>query len=140
MSLTHLFTDHKLKKAKRVGRGISAGQGKTAGRGTKGQKSRTGSGRKISAWFEGGQTPLFRKLAKKRGFTKHTAKRPAVVTTTVINKFFAAGEAVNPATLVEKKILRKSDLGNGVKVILGEPLKVGITIDAIKTSKAVAAR
>lgn len=140
MSLTHLFTDHKLKKSKRVGRGISAGQGKTAGRGTKGQKSRTGSGRKISAWFEGGQTPIFRKLAKKRGFTKHTAKRPAVVTTTIINRFFNSGESVTPATLIEKKILRKSDLVNGVKIVLGEPLKAGVTLDSLKTSKAVAAR
>jgi len=57
------------KKSNRVGRGISAGQGKTAGRGTKGQKSRTGSSRKPG--FEGGQNPLMQRLPKLRGFTSH---------------------------------------------------------------------
>ena len=55
------------KKRKRVGRGISAGQGKTAGRGTKGQKARSGGGKGI--YFEGGQLPLARRLPFKRGFT-----------------------------------------------------------------------
>ena len=55
------------KKRKRVGRGISAGQGKTAGRGTKGQKARSGGGK--GAYFEGGQLPLARRLPFKRGFT-----------------------------------------------------------------------
>ncbi len=61
------------KKTTRVGRGISAGQGKTAGRGTKGQGSRTGGG--VRPGFEGGQTPLYMRLPKLRGFT---SKRPAV--------------------------------------------------------------
>ncbi|GAB4158516.1 MAG: 50S ribosomal protein L15 [Candidatus Promineifilaceae bacterium] len=55
------------KKRKRVGRGISAGQGKTAGRGTKGQKARSGGGKGV--YFEGGQLPLARRLPYKRGFT-----------------------------------------------------------------------
>ena len=55
------------KKRKRVGRGISAGQGKTAGRGTKGQGARSGGGK--GPYFEGGQLPLFRRLPFKRGFT-----------------------------------------------------------------------
>jgi large subunit ribosomal protein L15 len=54
------------KDRKRVGRGISAGGGKTAGRGTKGQKSRTG--KKLRASFEGGQTPLIHKIPKNKGF------------------------------------------------------------------------
>ena len=54
------------KKRRRVGRGIAAGQGKTAGRGTKGQKARAGG--TIPAWFEGGQTPLHQRLPKLRGF------------------------------------------------------------------------
>lgn len=57
------------KNHKRVGRGISAGQGKTAGRGTKGQNSRAGSGRRPG--FEGGQNPLIQRLPKLRGFTSH---------------------------------------------------------------------
>src|SRR5262245_62781235 len=54
---------------RRVGRGIASGQGKTAGRGTKGQKARAGG--KIPAWFEGGQTPLNQRIPKLRGFTNH---------------------------------------------------------------------
>lgn len=57
------------KQSRRVGRGIAAGQGKTAGRGTKGQKSRAGSSRKPG--FEGGQNPLMQRLPKLRGFTSH---------------------------------------------------------------------
>jgi large subunit ribosomal protein L15 len=65
------------KDAKRAGRGIAAGRGKTAGRGTKGQRSRTGSGR--GHGFEGGQTPLMRRLPKSRGRGAHSYK-PAVET------------------------------------------------------------
>src|SRR4029078_5290396 len=54
------------KAKRRVGRGIAAGQGKTAGRGTKGQKARAGG--TIPAWFEGGQTPLHQRIPKLRGF------------------------------------------------------------------------
>src|ERR1700738_2435543 len=63
----------KKKSPKRLGRGIAAGQGKTAGRGTKGQMSRTGSSK--NPGFEGGQTPMMQQLPKLRGFHSH---RPAV--------------------------------------------------------------
>ncbi len=66
------------KSPKRVGRGIAAGQGKTAGRGTKGQNSRTGSSRKPG--FEGGQNPLMQRLPKLRGFTSHRAAVEVVYT------------------------------------------------------------
>ena len=66
------------KNPKRVGRGIAGGQGKTAGRGTKGQKSRTGSGRRPG--FEGGQNPLIQRLPKLRGFTSHRAETMTVYT------------------------------------------------------------
>lgn len=66
------------KSAKRVGRGIAAGQGKTAGRGTKGQMSRTGSKKKPG--FEGGQNPLMRRLPKLPGFTSHRAPVEVVYT------------------------------------------------------------
>jgi large subunit ribosomal protein L15 len=66
------------KNAKRVGRGIAAGQGKTAGRGTKGQKSRTGSSRKPG--FEGGQNPLMQRLPKLHGFRSYKAPVEAVYT------------------------------------------------------------
>jgi large subunit ribosomal protein L15 len=71
----HELEASKSKNAKRVGRGIAAGQGKTAGRGTKGQKSRTGSSRKPG--FEGGQNPLMQRLPKLPGFTAF--KTPAEV-------------------------------------------------------------
>jgi large subunit ribosomal protein L15 len=66
------------KKKTRVGRGIAAGQGKTAGRGTKGQKARAGG--KIPAWFEGGQTPLHQRIPKLRGF-----KNPFKVDYEIVN-------------------------------------------------------
>lgn len=72
------LTLSKNKSAKRVGRGIAAGQGKTAGRGTKGQKSRTGSSRKPG--FEGGQNPLMQKLPKLHGFTSHKTAAEVVYT------------------------------------------------------------
>jgi len=66
------------KKSNRVGRGIAAGQGKTAGRGTKGQMSRTGSSRKPG--FEGGQNPLLQRLPKLRGFTSHKTSAEVIYT------------------------------------------------------------
>ncbi len=102
------------KARRRVGRGIAAGQGKTAGRGTKGQKSRTGSSKKPG--FEGGQNPLLQRLPKLRGFKSH---RPTVETvytgqlqslgTDITNKVLAAAGLVsNPNTKV--KLLAKGDL------------------------------
>ena len=69
-------------KKKRVGRGISAGQGKTAGRGTKGQKSRTGASK--NPGFSGGQNPLMQQLPKLPGFRSHKAK-PAIILTSQLN-------------------------------------------------------
>ena len=84
----------KHKSAKRVGRGISAGSGKTAGRGTKGQNSRTGGG--VRPGFEGGQTPLTQRIPKLRGFTSH---RPRIETvyTGQLDQF--AGKTVDNASL-----------------------------------------
>ena len=74
----HELSVDKKKSAKRVGRGISAGQGKTAGRGTKGQSSRTGGRRRPG--FEGGQTPLMMRIPKLRGFKSHRAKTENIYT------------------------------------------------------------
>ncbi len=136
MSVTDLFKDRKFKSPKRVGRGIGAGQGKTAGRGTKGQKSRTGSNSKISPWFEGGQTPLWRKMAKIRGF-KHNVDRPFLVTTDIINRHYKDKEVVSPSTLLDKKIARKSDLKAGVKVVKRQELVPAVTFEAVKLSKSL---
>ncbi|MFS8512145.1 MAG: 50S ribosomal protein L15, partial [Planifilum fulgidum] len=93
---------HELKPApgsrrprKRVGRGIAAGQGKTAGRGTKGQKARAGGG--VRPGFEGGQNPLYRRLPK-RGFTNPNRKEYAVINVDDLNRF-EEGTVVTPELL-----------------------------------------
>src|SRR5512135_1873348 len=86
------------KKRRRVGRGISAGQGKTAGRGTKGQKSRTGA--HIKPYFEGGQLPLVRRLPRTRGFTNIFRKPYDVVNLLMLNDKFDANAEVTPEMLV----------------------------------------
>ena len=88
------------KSAKRVGRGISAGQGKTAGRGTKGQKARTGSSRKPG--FEGGQNPLMQRLPKLRGFKSYRAKAETVYTGQ-LEQF--GGKTVDTAVLAEAGLI-----------------------------------
>ncbi len=105
------------KKKTRVGRGISAGQGKTAGRGTKGAGARGSSARK-GAYFEGGQLPLVRRLPFKRGFTNIFRIEYQEVTVERLNLAFDAGTVVTPALLAEKRLVRDADkpvvvLGNG---------------------------
>jgi len=91
------------KRRKRVGRGIAAGQGKTAGRGTKGQNARTGGG--VPLWHEGGNVPLYRRLPYKRGFTP-----PNRVVYNEVNLYqltgFEAGDEVTPETLDQAGLLK----------------------------------
>src|SRR5512136_1449484 len=89
---------------RRVGRGIGSGQGGTAGRGHKGQKSRAGGYHKLG--FEGGQMPLQRRLPK-RGFTNIFKKRWTEVNIDVLEKRFSPGETVTPETLRERGIIKK---------------------------------
>lgn len=90
----------------RVGRGISAGKGKTAGRGTKGQGARSGGGK--GPYFEGGQLPLVRRLPFKRGFTNIFRIHYQEVNIDFINARYEAGEEVNPETLVERGLIRSA--------------------------------
>jgi large subunit ribosomal protein L15 len=103
------------KKNKRVGRGIAAGQGKTAGRGTKGQRARTGRG--IKPYFEGGQLPLVRRLPHTRGFTNIWRVDYEVVNLDALDRQFDAGAEVTPAALAERGLIhhveRVKVLGNG---------------------------
>jgi large subunit ribosomal protein L15 len=99
---------------KRVGRGIAAGQGKTAGKGHKGQTSRSGD-RTLPAYFEGGQTPLHQRIPK-RGFVNPFKKKFAVVNVKTLEKLFEEGAQITPEVLVQKGICPK---GRPVK-ILGE--------------------
>lgn len=102
-------------KKKRVGRGPGSGLGKTAGRGEKGQKSRSGYSKKIG--FEGGQMPLHRRLPK-RGFTNIFKKRWLEVSVAALNQHFQTDEEVTPELLHERGIIKKAKhdvvvLGNG---------------------------
>ena len=95
----------------RVGRGTSSGNGKTSGRGQKGQKARSGGGVRLG--FEGGQTPLFRRLPK-RGFTNVNRKEYAVINLDVLNRF-EDGTEVTPVALVEAGIVKNEKAG--IKVL-----------------------
>jgi large subunit ribosomal protein L15 len=103
------------KKRRRVGRGIAAGQGKTAGRGTKGQRARTGRG--IKPYFEGGQLPLVRRLPHTRGFTNIWRVEYEVVNLDTLDAKFDAGAEVTPEALAERGLVQHAEhvkvLGNG---------------------------
>jgi large subunit ribosomal protein L15 len=117
-------------KKKRVGRGPGSGLGKTAGRGNKGQKSRSGYSRKRG--FEGGQMPLHRRLPK-RGFTNIFKREWAEVNISDLEKFFQDGTSVTPEALVEHGLVRKS-MQKSV-VILGQgELKKKLTVNAHRFS------
>lgn len=105
----------KKKERKRVGRGISAGQGKTAGRGTKGQNARSGGGKGI--YFEGGQLPLARRLPYKRGFTNINKVYYTPVNLRDLTEVDFEGIEVNPETLAIVGLVRKP---TAPVVILGD--------------------
>ena len=95
------------KRRKRVGRGIAAGQGKTAGRGTEGQASRSGGTK--GPYFEGGQLPLVRRLPYKRGFTNIFKVRYAPVNLCRLEGF-ATGDEVSPDTLAAAGIIKSPSM------------------------------
>ena len=111
-------------KAWRVGRGTGSGNGKTAGKGHKGQNARSGGG--VRPGFEGGQIPLYRKLPK-RGFHNKFAKTYSIVNVDVFNKF-EDGAVVDLAALMEKKIVRKAN--DGLKVLGNGEITKKITVKA----------
>jgi len=113
---------------KRVGRGTSSGTGKTAGRGQKGQNSRSGGGVRLG--FEGGQTPLFKRLPK-RGFTNFFRKEFAIVNVDQLNRY-KKGTVVTPELLLEDKVIR--ELKGGLKILGNGKLETSITVKAHKFS------
>ena len=119
------------KARKRVGRGDSSGLGKTAGRGDKGQKSRTGS--VIRPFFEGGQIPFFRRLPK-RGFKNPDRVVFQLVNLNVIDANFNAGDVVDAATLREKKLLGKATLP--IKILANGEITKAVTVKAEAFSAA----
>ncbi|MCW6676037.1 50S ribosomal protein L15 [Aerococcaceae bacterium NML160702] len=117
------------KKRNRVGRGQGSGNGKTSGRGHKGQKARSGGGVRLG--FEGGQNPLFRRLPK-RGFNNINRKEYAIVNVEILNRF-EDGTTVTPALLVEAGIVKKELAG--IKILGEGQLERKLTVQAAKFSK-----
>lgn len=120
------------RKAKRVGRGLGSGKGKTAGRGTKGQKSR--SGYNLPRRFEGGQTAWIQRLPKTRGFHSRYPKAQ-VVRLSLIEKKFKEGETVNTKALLDKGLVKSSKIS--IKIVADKkPEKKFLWCD-VKLSKKI---
>jgi large subunit ribosomal protein L15 len=120
---------------KRKGRGTAAGQGKTAGYGTKGQGSRSGRGGK--PYFEGGQLPLVRRLAFKRGFRNVNRIEYSVVNVGAL-EMFPEGTLVNQELLLESGLVKKSSMP--IKILAEGDLLHALTIEANKFSEAARAK
>ncbi len=132
MKLNELVASPEAKVRKRVGRGPGSGMGKTSTRGQKGQKSRSGAS--ISAWFQGGQTPLYRRIPK-RGFNNARFRvEYATINLSDLNKFFNDGDVVTPELLKEKGIIKKQLCG--VKVLGNGELEKKLTIKANRFSSS----
>jgi len=122
-------------RKKIVGRGRSSGFGKTSGRGQKGQKSRSGGGTRLG--FEGGQMPLYRRVAS-RGFSNHPFKISyVVINVSSLERVYGDGEIVNLDTLHQKGLVKRSET---LVKILGDgeiKKKLEVVIDAISASAKV---
>jgi large subunit ribosomal protein L15 len=117
------------RKNKRLGRGVGSGHGKTAGKGNKGQKARAGGGVRLG--FEGGQMPLFRRIAR-RGFSNYPFKKEfQVVNVSDLNRF-ADGDVVNPQSLVAHGLARKK--GVAVKILSSGELTKKIVVEGVRVS------
>ncbi|EGQ1670056.1 50S ribosomal protein L15 [Staphylococcus pseudintermedius] len=117
----------------RVGRGAGTGNGKTSGRGQKGQKARSGGG--VRPGFEGGQLPLFRRIPK-RGFTNINRKEYAIVNLDQLNQF-EDGTEVTPELLIETGVVKNEK--TGIKVLGNGSLEKKLTVKAHKFSASAKA-
>ena len=131
MDLSNLPASSERVVKKRVGRGIGSGLGKTSGRGQKGQKSRTGGG--VRRGFEGGQTPLYRRLPK-RGFKNINAKTFTEVTLSMLNKSQATD--VTPESLQAEGIIGK--INDGVVILGSGKLDKKLNVKATRFTKTAA--
>lgn len=129
MKLDEIKPAQKAKTQIRVGRGVGSGLGKTSGRGHKGQKARSGGG--VRRGFEGGQTPLYRRLPK-RGFNNIHAKNYTEVTLTMLNK--SSKEDVTAESLIKDGIIRKQK--DGIVIIATGNLEKKVNVKAVKFTKA----
>ncbi|MEN3034323.1 MAG: 50S ribosomal protein L15 [Aquificaceae bacterium] len=111
------------RKRVRVGRGIGSGLGKTCGKGHKGQKTRSGD-RKLPSWFEGGQTPLHKRVPK-RGFRPRFKEKYSIINLKTLEKLFEPGQDITPEALLQKGLIKK---GRKLKILafgeINKPLKV----------------
>ena len=129
MKLDELSPAQAGKTRTRVGRGMGSGLGKTSGRGHKGQKARSGGG--VRRGFEGGQTPLYRRLPK-RGFTNIHAKNYTEVTLTMLN--IATTEEVTAESLIADGIISKAN--DGIVVLATGNLEKKLAVKAKRFTKA----
>lgn len=127
------YTEGARKDRKRIGRGHGSGNGKTAGKGNKGQNARSGGGVRLG--FEGGQTPLARRLPK-RGFTNFNRKEFAVVNVASLN-CFENGTEVTPELLIETGLVKKEL--DGIKILGQGELEKNLVVKANKFSKSAIA-
>ena len=123
------------KNRKRVGRGISAGQGKTAGRGTKGQNARTGGG--TSLWHQGGNLPFFRRLPFKRGFTPINRIEYNEINLDQLEGFDADSE-IKLETLIETRLVR--DTRKPVVILGRGDVDVALKVQAHRVTKSARAK
>lgn len=131
MKLDELKPAQKTKKRTVVGRGVGSGLGKTSGRGQKGQKARSGGG--VRRGFEGGQTPLYRRLPK-RGFTNIHAKEYTEVTLSMLNKSNSA--EVTAESLLAEGIIGK--VNDGIVILGTGKLEKKMTVKAKRFTKSAA--
>ena len=131
MKLDNLKPAVKKVKRNRVGRGMASGNGKTSGRGHKGQKARSGGG--VRRGFEGGQTPLYRRLPK-RGFTNIHAKTYTEVTLSMLNK--VKGTEVTAESLLEEGIIGK--INDGIVILGTGKLEKKLNVKARRFTKSAA--
>ena len=129
MELGNIKAGHEKVTRRRVGRGIGSGLGKTSGRGHKGQKARTGGG--VRRGFEGGQTPLYRRLPK-RGFKNIHANTYTEVTLTMLNQ--STSETVNSESLIKDGIISKAN--DGIVVLATGNLDKKLTVKAKRFTKS----
>ena len=127
------YNDGARKDIKRLGRGQGSGQGKTAGKGHKGQNARSGGG--VAIGFEGGQTPFFKRMPK-RGFTNMNRREYAVVNIETLEKF-ENGATVTPELLKEAGIVKKQY--DGVKILGNGTLTKKLTVNCNKISASAKA-
>lgn len=118
------------KNKKRVGRGVGSGNGKTAGRGTKGQKSRSGGG--VRPGFEGGQMPIHRRLPK-RGFTNIFKKCIAIINVKDLDRF-ESGSTVDEIALIQKGLVKGTY--DGIKLLGKGEISYPLTVQISNVSKA----